>query len=106
MARNPVSSLSSPIIYKTSAPFASIDPSFASKPTEIGTLESLVQHSSQTVSVESTSELLKLQTSVSVLKTREGQYSSFKLVSDANGRPMIISIASDGVRLKLSSTSE
>jgi len=82
-----------PTVIQTSVPFPAVDLE-ASK--EAGNVV-LGKHETDTIVVESASELVTVSIQTSLFRTRKGDNSALDIVHDANGRPMIFSVGSDGV---------
>ncbi|EGO53342.1 hypothetical protein NEUTE1DRAFT_126669 [Neurospora tetrasperma FGSC 2508] len=84
--------LAEPTILQTHVPFPVID---------IETLDGdsvvLGKHETDTIVVESASELVTSSITTSLFRTQKGDNSSLNIVHDANGRPMVFSVGSDGL---------
>lgn len=87
--------LAEPTILNTHVPFPIVDV----KASEEGDIVVLGKHETDTIVLESASELVTSSITTSLFRTRKGDNSSLDIVHDANGRPMVFSVGSDGVSL-------
>jgi hypothetical protein len=87
-----------PTVVQTHVPFPVVDVE-ASK---AGGNVVLGKDETDTIVVESASELVTASVKTSLFRTRKGDNNALDMVHDANGRPMIFSVGSDGVSANLS----